>query len=86
MSSIVPPPTHTNIFVIGTAVINTHRITSLEWPSIFTELKLEADYTSFDLMDAYLGRVLSILKQEDPDASNYGFLTRTRAVQLCRSQ
>jgi hypothetical protein len=40
----------------------------------FPELKLEADYTSFDLMDADLGRVLSILKQQDPDASNYGFL------------
>jgi hypothetical protein len=38
------------------------------------ELKLEADYISFDLMDADLGRVLSILKQEDPNASNYDFL------------
>jgi len=38
------------------------------------ELELEAGYNFFDLMDADLGRVLSILKQQDPDASNCGFL------------
>jgi hypothetical protein len=31
--------------------------------TVFPELKLEADYTSFDLMDADLGRVLSVLRR-----------------------
>ena len=47
---------------------------SLEWPSIFPELELQTGYTSFDLMDTDLGRVLNILKNDDPDASQYGFL------------
>ncbi len=50
------------------------RMTSLEWSSIFPELGLQTGYHSFDLMDADLGRVLNILKDEDPDASKYGFL------------
>ena len=44
------------------------RMASLEWPSIFPELELQTGYTSFDLMDADLGRVLNILKNDDPDA------------------
>jgi len=50
------------------------RMASLEWPIIFPELELQTGYTSFDLMDADLGRVLNILKNDDPDASQYGFL------------
>ena len=50
------------------------RMASLEWPIIFPELELQTGYTSFDLMDADLGRVLNILQQDDPDTSQYGFL------------
>ena len=49
-------------------------MTILEWLIIFPEIELASSYNSFDLMDVDLGRVLSILKQEDPDDSNYGFL------------
>jgi hypothetical protein len=69
---------------------NLKRMTSLEWPSMFPELELQADYNSFDFMEAHLGRVLTILKQEDPDSSKYCFLpymvTHSRGSSPSRSQ
>ncbi len=52
---------------------------------IFPELELQTGYNSFDLMDADLGRVLNILKDEDPDASKYSFLQYMASIRVVRS-